>query len=218
MRVELVVARYQEDLAWTRNVPADVRVTVYNKGGPLTVRARTLPNVGREAHAYLWHIVNQYDALAPLTVFTQGRPFDHAPDLHTVLRAVAGGPLTVDKFKWLGFLVDTDDRRGRRLFVPWSKNVLREELPLDEFYERLLGERAPEFFRFYGGAQFMVSAAVVRQRPLAFYRRALELTVSVPLAAHCLERMWDRVFGVCGVTDELMRGRATVYLKRIKAK
>ena len=32
---------------------------------------RTLPNVGRESHAYLSHIVDNYDSLADWTVFTQ---------------------------------------------------------------------------------------------------------------------------------------------------
>ncbi|MDR1192411.1 MAG: DUF3431 domain-containing protein [Verrucomicrobiales bacterium] len=216
--IELVVARYREDLAWTRNVPAGVRVTVYNKGGPLPLTATPLPNIGREAHTYLQHIVSRYDSLAPLTVFAQGRPFDHAPDLHRVLRAAADGALTVSDFKWLGFLVDTDDRRGRRLFVPWSKNVTREELPLDEFYEKLFGQPSPETFRFHGGAQFIVSAGCARRRPLEFYQRALALTVSEPLAAHCLERVWDQIFNVSGVSEELMQGRETVYLKKIKGR
>jgi hypothetical protein len=219
--IELVVARYQEDLAWVRNAPESIRVTVYNKGLPLAADlplAIPLPNIGREAHSYLCHIINNYDSLADLAVFTQGRPFDHAPDLHQVLRSLANGELAVGDFKWLGFLVDTDDKRGRRLFVPWSKNPLREELPLAEFYEELFGEKSPELFRFYGGAQFVVSAACVRRRPLEFYRRALQLVENRPLAAHCLERIWDRVFGVNGVTDELMRGKDTVYLKQIKAK
>ena len=30
-----------------------------------------LPNVGRESHSYLHHIVSRYDELAPWTVFTQ---------------------------------------------------------------------------------------------------------------------------------------------------
>jgi hypothetical protein len=147
---ELVVARYNEDPAWTRKVPPSLRVTLYNKGAPLPAEysaAITLPNLGREAQTYLHHLVRRYDSLADVTVFTQGRPFDHAPDLHRVLRAAANGGLATGDFQWLGFLIDTDDRRGRRLFVPWSKNPAREELPLDEFYEELFGEPGPEIGR-----------------------------------------------------------------------
>jgi hypothetical protein len=219
--MELVVARYQEDLAWVRNIPPSIRVKLYNKGLSLAGTFPDeilLPNIGREAHTYLWHIIENYDSLADLTVFTQGKPFDHAPDLHKLLKAAANGELIVNDFKWLGFLVDTDDQRGRRLFVPWSKNLLREELPLDEFYAALFGKKAPEWFRFYGGAQFMVNGEWVRQRPREFYKRALQLVVASPLAAHCMERIWDYVFGVCGVPDGFMQGRQTVFLKKIKDK
>ncbi len=74
MAFELVVARYAEDLAWVRNIPPQIRVTVYDKNGdapyPGAIR---LPNVGREAHTYLHHIVKRYDTLAPLTI--AGRPW-----------------------------------------------------------------------------------------------------------------------------------------------
>lgn len=88
--LELVVARYAEDLSWLRRVPKTVRVTVYNKGGD-TVPGMALPNVGREAHTYLHHMVTRYDDLAEVTLFCQGKPFDHVPDLHKILRQLAAG-------------------------------------------------------------------------------------------------------------------------------
>ncbi len=222
VELELVVARWAEPVAWTRNVPRSVRATIHDKGGELDPRdfpratILRLPNVGREAQTYLHHIVERFDAPAAVTVFCQGRPFDHAHDLHRVLRALAAGRQTVPDFRWLGFTIDTDDARGRRLFVPWSKNEDGRELRLDEFHRLLLGEPAPERVRFYPGAQFAVTADRVRSRPRAFWERARELAVSFPDAAHCFERLWDRVFGVVGVDEALLGGRDCVYLKPIK--
>jgi len=216
--IELVIARHQEDLSWLNNIPPSLKVTVYNKGPALPLPSVSLPNIGREAHTYLCHLLSRYDTPPAFTVFVQGKPFDHAPDLHNILRALAAGELPVEDFKWLGFLVDTDDRRGRRLFVPWSKNPSREELPLDEFYEKLFNAPSPEQFRFFAGAQFIVTAACLRRRPRAFYEHALRLTAEMPLAPHCLERLWDQIFDVPGIPEELMQGRDTVYLKKIKAK
>ena len=136
--LELVVARYAEDLAWLRRVPKEFAVTVYNKGD-IIPEVIALPNIGREAHTYLHHLADHYEDLADLTVFVQGHPFDHAPDLHERLRALAEGRTTVADFHWLGFLADTDDARGRRLFVPWSKNPERIELRLDDFHQQLRG-------------------------------------------------------------------------------
>lgn len=221
-RIELVVARHGEDLSWTRNLPAGVRTTVYDKRGDLAPEAwphlalRRLENVGAEAHTYLHHLLRRHDSLAPLTVFCQGHPFDHAHDLHRVVRQLAAGDLEVQDFLWLGFIIDTDDPRGRRLFVPWSKNRDGRELGIDEFHLRLFGEPAPPALRFYPGAQFVVARERAAARGRDFYARALELAGSFPDAAHCFERTWDRVFGVRGVDLASMGGEATRYLKRIR--
>jgi hypothetical protein len=42
-------------------------------GNTLADRIKTLPNVGREGHSYLWHVVNNYDNLADWTVFSQAQ-------------------------------------------------------------------------------------------------------------------------------------------------
>jgi hypothetical protein len=220
--LELVVARCVEPVDWTRNVPSSVRVTIYDKGGDLEAarfpRATIvrLPNVGREAQTYLHHIVERWEAPAALTVFCQGHPFDHAHDLHRVLRELAAGGAAVAGFRWLGFTIDTDDARGRRLFVHWSKNEDGRELRLDDFCRALWGEPAPERVRFYPGAQFVVTAERIRAWPRAFWERARGLAASFPDAAHCFERLWDRVFGVTGVDEALLAGRDCVYLKPVK--
>jgi hypothetical protein len=149
-------------------------------------------------------------------VFSQGRPFDHAADFHRVLRELAAGRRSLADFQWLGFIIDTDDARGRRLFARWSKNPEGRGLGLDQFCRRLLGEPAPALVRFFPGAQFALTAECARRRPLDFYRRALDLSVEFPDAAHCFERVWDRVFGVLGVDPALLQGRDTVYLKPIR--
>ena len=208
---ELVVARYLEDLNWLGNIPPQLSARVYNKapGGEL-------PNVGREAHSYLHHIVTRYDDLAEVTVFAQGRPFDHAFDFHKTLRALARQTLSVADFLWLGHIVDTDDDRGARLFACWSKNLGHERLDMNGFHRALLGAAGPPFYSFVLGAQFAVTRPLIRARPRSFWQRALEISTQFPDAAHCFERAWDRVFGVVGLDPSWLAGRQTVYLKPIK--
>ncbi len=224
--IELVIARFEEDLRWVRRVPPSVKVTIYNKGvsRPLTAELETragisvipLPNKGREAHSYLTHLVERYGSLAPRTVFCQGHPFDHAPDFHARLRDLEGRDAAPEPFLWYGFLEETDDPFGRRLFVPWSKNPERQELRTGMLYEDLFGEPSPGFFHFRGGAQFAVTREAVRRRLVEFYRRALELSTATPLAAHSYERIWDRLFGP-PVIDPFTLGSSGVrYLKRIR--
>jgi hypothetical protein len=213
--LELVVARHEEDLAWLRRVPREFTVTIYNKGSALS-RSHPLPNTGREAHTYLHHLAERYDTLADVTVFVQGHPFDHAPDLHKILRGLADGSFKVPEFHWLGFLADTDDSRGRRLFVPWSKNPDRTELPLDEFHQQIFGEPGPASYRFFVGAQFIIPRTAALRRDRAFYGRARHLATASPLAPHCFERCWDRIFATDGTAGRLPPDQLTAYFKPIK--
>lgn len=213
--IEVVVAHCDEDLAWVRNLPTGVRVAVYHKGRAAAGGTR-LPNVGREAHTYLHHIVQRYDGLAEVTVFAQGKPFDHVPDFHKLVRRLAGGERIADGFRWLGFVIDRDDLDGSRLFRTWGKNQDGRGLDMRGFWRRLWGAPAPTGFTFYPGAHFAASAAQFRRRPRAFYRRARELSACFPDAAHCFERCWDQVVGVDGIPPAHRAGPFPVYFRPIR--
>ena len=76
--MKLVIAKYNEDISWAK--PYNYIIydkSVINVNLPNYI---SLPNIGREAHTYLFHIVNNYSNLDDVTVFTQGNPFDHVPD------------------------------------------------------------------------------------------------------------------------------------------
>lgn len=195
--VEVVVCRCGEDLGWLRNLPKGIRTTVYEKTpspGPAWPGSLPLPNVGREAHAWLHHLAERYETLAAWTVFSQGHPFDHVPDMHRVIRKLATGDLPPREFSWLGFLWETDDARGRPTFVHWSKNPERRELNLGGFFQILWGEAAPELVRYVGGGQFALSRSAAHRRPRNFYFDARRTAANYPDAAHAFERTWNKVF------------------------
>ncbi len=210
MTIELVVARYLEDLSWLNNIPPQIRARVYDKSP-----SGNLPNIGREAHTYLHHICENYDALPDVTVFAQGHPFDHAFDFHKTLRAL---PATFEtsNFRWLGHIIDTDDCNGARLFATWSKNNGDERLDMQGFHRALFGSDGPATYTFVLGAQFIASRALIRARSLPFWRRALAVATEFPDAAHCYERSWNRVLDVAGIDPIWLAGRETVYLKPVK--
>jgi hypothetical protein len=92
----LVVARYQENLDWLRDLPAEVKVVVYNKGGRILGKELLrridhlipLPNQGREADSYLYHVGHfPHGEAGEWTVFCQGDPFPHSPDFFRLLGA-----------------------------------------------------------------------------------------------------------------------------------
>lgn len=107
-RVHLVISRHDEDVDWVHEVLATlaarncvVTVFVYDKGAStldarallegapgVAVRQTRLPNVGRESHTYLAHVLQtRSDHTGPtdptgVTVFMQGRMSDHVPSPH----------------------------------------------------------------------------------------------------------------------------------------
>lgn len=223
MSLELVVARYEENLNWLRNIPPQIRATPYDKSGdksgdestPLPPNTQRLENVGREAHTYLHHITTRYETLAPLTIFCQGKPFDHAFDFRKTLRELASGKKQIEDFFWLGHLADTDSPDGI-LYKNWSKNDTGEGLDLNGFHHALFGEDGPSEYSFFGGAQFVVSRERIQNRPQSFYQNALEISIHFPHAAHCFERTWDRIFSAQQSTHERMDGEKTRYFKPIR--
>jgi hypothetical protein len=72
MTKQLILARYNENVNWVKNLPSDIEVVIYNKGRHL---GNNLPNIGREAHTYLHHLCN--GNLAVRMVFAQADPFYH---------------------------------------------------------------------------------------------------------------------------------------------
>jgi hypothetical protein len=213
--LELVVARCHEDLAWLRRVPESVRVTVYDKGGDAPGAVR-LPNHGRESHTYLHHIVTRYDDLAGLTVFCQGRPFDHVPSFHRVLRELASGAGREEAFRWLGFIIDYDDPEGTRLFRKWTKNEGARTLDMAGFWRGLWDTGMPDRFVFYPGGHFVASSELIRGRARSFYQRALDLSLSHPDIGHCFERCWDKLFRVNGIPTEFRDADFPVHLRPIR--
>ena len=212
---DLVVAHYREDLAWLNNLSADWEAVVYSKGDP-PPGALPLPNVGREAHTYLHHIVDRYDDLADWTVFTQGFPFDHVPDFHKILNAMAEARGPEPGFIWLGLFIDYDVGDGSRLFKQWSKNSDGRGLALDKFWTEFTDEAAPKRYCFFPGAIFAVHRSVVHKQPKSIYVNALALSERFPDAAHCFERCWDRFFKTTGMSESIRQSDLPVYLRPVQ--
>lgn len=77
--IEMVIARYNEDLNWIKDDPFNkYKSIVYNKGINDNFEKYNvkniiqLKNIGRCDHTYLYHIINNYDNLADITFFCPG--------------------------------------------------------------------------------------------------------------------------------------------------
>lgn len=76
MSYKIIVARYNECIKWLENEMDNC--IIYNKGIKLNIDNEVmLENVGRESETYLNYIINNYENLPDIVVFTQARINDH---------------------------------------------------------------------------------------------------------------------------------------------
>jgi len=182
MVVSIVVARYIEDIEWTKQFPD---VIVYNKGSELP---NTIPlkNVGREGHTYYQHICENYHALADHTIFLQGNPFDHSPNVISNISKYIRG--TGDEFEFLSETIHTCNLTGCSY---------HPGLPLVGTYEKLFGRRLNYMeFQFGAGAQFIVSKQRILQKPIEFYQRIVDMLQNDvnPIEGFVIERFHKLIF------------------------
>jgi len=186
--MKLVISRYKEDLGWEEDYDA----IIYNKGGsiPNTI---SLPNVGREGHTYIYHILSNYENLDEYTVFLQGNPFDHTRDLFSKLKEFEELKEKPDFFQLCHEMLTDDDKGKPHHWV---------DIPVAHYYNELFKIPRNEFI--YGaGAQFIVSKERILSRPKSFYSNIMKhLETSIdPPSVYCYERMWQHIFGTEEILD-----------------
>lgn len=197
--LKIVISRYKEDISWA-NALQDV--LIYDKSGEPCVLPAVLPavlptvslaNVGREGHTYAYHILTHYDTLDDYTVFLQGYPFDHSPQLETQLREIR------DRIAQ-GTQPDFQYVSQRVLFSNLERCPYDITLKMVPVYEKVFGPlgamKKGHPFVFGAGAQFVVSRAAIQSRPRSFYQNlcsVLDYDMN-PIEGFSVERFWKMIF------------------------
>jgi hypothetical protein len=217
-RVQVVVARYAEDLRWLRFLPFhDVVVYDKNDAGDAThgspprhARVERLPNVGRCDHTYLHHICVNYDNLADITLFVPGSVHTFKSKWSKLRWVVEHVCRTGDS----AFPVDESFSRPVHVALadfkmecyratdstnaavnPEAELRASQHRPFGKFYEAMFPDLPPVRDVVYQSV-FAVSRSHVQRRPLQVYQ-ALCAQVdshSNPEAGHYMERSWLAMF------------------------
>jgi len=194
--MKIIVSRFNEDISWTFPFK---NVIIYNIGQPLSssllhkpIIEIPLPNVGREGHTYYKYIYDNYDTLDDYTIFLQGNPFDHSPNI-------------------IKNLLKIQQDYENNQFSPIDFSYLSEKIihcnltgchhhrgiPLIPIYEYLFNERKTNLdFSFGAGAQFMVSRENILSRPKEFYLKIIKLLDHnvCPIEGYVIERFHSLIF------------------------
>jgi hypothetical protein len=188
--MKIVIGRYREDLSWA--LPYREHIIIYNKGEQQVDQfsdQRFVPNVGRETHTYYQYIVDHYDCLDNFTIFLQGNPFDHSPNIiHQLNHYLSQQEILQLNFDFLSRTI---------LHTHLSGCPFHIGLPMREVYQKIFGvAREHMTFRFGAGAQFIVSKETILRRPKSFYQNIVSLVdYSVaPIETWTIERFHELIF------------------------
>jgi hypothetical protein len=187
--MKIIVARYSENMEWT--IPFE-NVIIYNKGEPIQYPNEIfLPNVGREGHTFYTYIYENYDNLDDYTIFLQGNPFDHSPNIIETLQ---------------NLIIRNKTGELNETFILISERIIdcnltgckfHYGLPMQDIYEYLFNKRIVDLpFIFGAGAQFLVSKEQILSRPKEFYLKIIKMLDyhSHPIEGFVIERFHPLIF------------------------
>lgn len=188
-KMDVVISKYKEDIKWSHNL-SNLNIKIYNKSDEYNEDFIHLKNIGREAHTYLTHIVNNYDNLSDYTCFLQGNPFDH---------------LNVSLDKLIDVIKSNEDFIPLNVYfecnmngLPHHNNLELDKLIFDEYFIE-----KPEKVKFVVGAQFIVSKKSIKRRKVEFYKKLLNQFYRDDISNHpiggnkmpwVMERVWYYIF------------------------
>lgn len=185
--IEIVISKYNENIDWSNNLKS--KVIIYDKSNSDNNHIR-LPNIGREAHTYLYHIIKNYDNLPEYLCFLQGNPFDH---------------LNIENISQI-----ENENFIKSNFIPLNKIYSCElngkpdhpNLNLDFIFDDLFIEK-PLIVDFIVGAQFIVKRENILNRSLSFYEKLYKYfekddinyyIMGVNKMPWVMERIWIYIF------------------------
>lgn len=154
--MDVVISKYNEKINWKQiySCFSNDNIFVYDKSGQKNDFI-SLPNIGREAHTYLTHIVLNYDLLSEFVCFLQGNPLNH---LNVNLDLISSIKSKLE-FYPLNKIMDCNLDGG-----PHHPNLQIKQLIFDKFFID-----KPDHLYFVCGAQFIVKKESIISRKKEFY-------------------------------------------------
>jgi len=208
----VIIAYYNENIDWISNIDTNYNdIYLYNKSGKTLninpiINVIELPNIGRESHTYLYHIINNYSNLPNECIFLQGNPFDHSIPKEELIKIINNASNSTEKFIFLTkfklFLEKNQDLTFKEhgfLHCFWQN-----QHNLSSCIVKIYNELYPNFIStlFAPGALFLVNKENIYKNSLEFYKNCLNILLNSenptdPPEGHAFERLWYYIFNNC---------------------
>lgn len=207
---EIVIARYNENLDWIYKIIK--LITIYNKGEQLKIldELRKIPrlindislhNVGRESHTYLYHIINNWDNLSNITLFTQGTLSpEHRPLPICLYLIDKNQDITINLFN-KGVKLNSQKRLihlGKYKDNLLAGKMRPAQLNFIDWWNKFIGYPFPgeENILWSHGAIFSVTKELIKKNTKEYYQRLITCIEDHPdpEEGHYFERAWFYIF------------------------
>ena len=223
--VEIIIARFNEDLNWTIKAPFNrFQYIVYNKGNndnfnkTNVKKIINVENVGKNDHTYLFHIIKNYDNLSNITVFFPGSlNLDYKKTkakllLNNIIRSnyskayFAGNYYKSIKEAFNNFKLDNWKTSDNKNFLLNNESVLQksEIRPYGNWYTHFFGDIQSHWSTMCG--VFSIDKRDIIQHPIKRYQELLQTisSHSNPEAGHYIERSWCAIFYPLKYTNKII--------------
>lgn len=187
----VVIARYQENVSWSKDLPCPF--VIYDKSENPVPGSISLPNIGRETNTYLFHIVHHYHNLPDYLAFLQGWPWDHVRK-----------PLVMERIKNSEGNFDT---LGVRSYSAHERHIGQDFADhARNWHRKLFGKEMSDNAMYCRGACFFVSKRSIRHRSHSFWYKLLQISSDPDQHwsfGYAAERLWQTFFfGLDGLVEE----------------
>lgn len=236
--VEVVVAAWDHAPDWEGKLLSRIqpppRVRLYCGPSLKDGRCRRIEDHGAEEYAFLTHIINNYDNLAPITVFT---PVSVYSDVYDYMKcrklnfAISRVDTPEKRKKFAGFAAmvythvgsfeafnatwDIDHWGGltKAMYGQYNVDMCRPSVhPLGAWYQHFIDKNLSQPLSTgvsYGGI-FAVSRERIRRHPKSVYEGLLQedsrCKTHSTTAAHYLERAWKPMFADTNHRPDVLPG------------
>jgi len=181
--IELVISRFNENIDWVKEF--NYSYIIYNKGlDNINLPYISLPNIGRESHTYIHHIITNYNTLPEYIVFLQGCPFNHVRDIKFKID---------NNSKKFEFVDDTVLLNDLNTVPPEHRRSLYNIIKKIGMVEYLINFINPTYY--YGhGAQFIIHKDLIVNKSLDFWKKLLNVIEEDNYSPWTLERFFPYIF------------------------
>jgi hypothetical protein len=202
---EIIISRYNENIDhW---FPLKEYITIYNKGENLNlesnIRIINIPNVGRESHTYLYHIINNFAQLKYLNLFIQADFSDHLNEIYDLTQYL----IRVNNIK-----INLKNKNttcfngwGRLQHQPqYLQMIYKNQMKLSkysfgEWWLKYISNKLPNLKDFKWGpcGIFSVKGKTIINKDINYYKNIMSSIEehSNPEEGHYCERSWYYIFG-----------------------